>query len=102
MKQIINIINNIFLIFFSFTFLLYFLCFIFYYLILLYFTKSKFISYIKLKERIKQIQKINKYNSQQIIISNEDELYNFNYIIHKKLDIKDFDIMDLEIFHLLF
>ena len=60
-------------------------------------SNSILISYIKLKERIKQIQKQNKYNSQQINISNEDELYNFNYIIHKKLDIKDFDISKIKI-----
>ena len=61
-------------------------------------TKSIFISYLKFNERIKQIQKRNKNNLDNININDEEEdLYNLNYIIHKKIDIKDFDVSKLKI-----
>ena len=62
-------------------------------------SKSIFISCLKLKERIKQIQKRNKFNCEKINNNDEkeDELFNFNYTIHKKLDIKNFDINKLNI-----
>ena len=60
-------------------------------------SKFIFISYLKLKERIKQIQKRNACPINNNNIKEEEGLYNFNYIIHKKLDIKDFDITKLKI-----
>ena len=61
-------------------------------------SKAIFISFLKLKERIKQIQKRNLYNSDKINNNtNEEELYNLNYIIHKSLDIKNFDITKIKI-----
>ena len=62
-------------------------------------SKSIFISYLKLKERIKQIQKRNKFNCDKINNNDEkeNELFNFNYTVHKKLDIKNFDINKLNI-----
>ena len=62
-------------------------------------SKFIFISYLKIKERIKQIQQRNKYQKENDNNNNkeEEELYNFNYIIHKRLDIKDFDISKLKI-----
>ena len=62
-------------------------------------SKSIFISCLKLKERIKQIQKRNKSNCDKINNKEEkeNELFNFNYTVHKKLDIKNFDINKLNI-----
>ena len=61
-------------------------------------SKFIFISYLKLKERIKQIQKRNVYQLENNKMKEEEGLYNFNYIIHKKLDIKEFDITKLKIY----
>ena len=64
-------------------------------------SKSIFISLLKLKERIKQIQKTNKLNLDKNNNNNNDEkeneLYNFNYTVHKKLDLKNIDINKLNV-----
>ena len=62
-------------------------------------SKAIFISFLKLKERIKQIQKRNLNSSEKIKNNNDEveELYNLNYIIHKNLDIKNFDITKIKI-----
>ena len=63
-------------------------------------SKLLFISLLKLQERIKQIQKRNKTPKKEISNKNEDseqekDLFGFNYVIHKKLDIKNFNINEL-------
>ena len=68
-------------------------------------SKSIFISFLKLKERLKQIK--NK-NTKEIInkneslennnnIDSEKELYGFNYVVYKNLDIKNFNLNELQI-----
>ena len=67
-------------------------------------SKLLFISFLKVKERLNQIKKRNK-NIQNISnINNENadneqkkELYNFNYVIHKKIDISNYNMNDLQI-----
>ena len=66
-------------------------------------SKLIFISFLKTKERLKQIKKRNN-NIQNIpSINNENdneqekELYNFNYVIHKKIEAKDYNINNLQI-----
>ena len=73
-------------------------------------SKYLFISILKLTESLNQIQKRNKIKKQ--INSNgtsndnkdntneleeEKELYGFNYVIHKKIDIKNFNINELKV-----
>ena len=62
-------------------------------------SKAIFISVLKLKERINQIKKRTKINNKNNNNNDEkvEELFNFNYTIHKKLDIKNFDINKLSI-----
>ena len=67
-------------------------------------SKSIFISYLKLKERINQIQKRNIFHENDTNNNDneeEEDLFNLNYIIHKKFDIKNFDITKIK-FELLF
>ena len=67
-------------------------------------SKLLFISFLKIKERIKQIEKrnknISKFNNNKKEgneIQEEKELFGFNYVIHKKLDLKNYNINDLQI-----
>ena len=73
-------------------------------------SKYLFISILKLAERLKQIQKRNKNKKQINTNSNsndnkdntneleeEKELFGFNYVIHKKIDLKNFNINELKI-----
>ena len=63
-------------------------------------SKILFIFILKLKERINQIkirnQKINTRENNNSESEEEKELYGFNYVIHKNLDIKDFNINELK------
>ena len=70
-------------------------------------SKLLFISFLKIKERINQIKirntKINKNNKILNNINNNNEseldkeLFGFNFIIHKKIDMKDYNINNLQI-----
>ena len=65
-------------------------------------SKSLFISLLKLKERLKQTKNANQ--NTKVIANNEEknnelekELYDFNYVIHKNIDIKNFNLDKLQI-----
>lgn len=71
-------------------------------------SKCLFISILKLTERLNQIKKRNKIRNQinsnssdnkDDINENEEEkeLFGFNYVIHKKIDLKNFNINELKI-----
>ena len=70
-------------------------------------SKYLFISILKLTERLNQIKKRNKIKKQISSNANsnenndnteeEKELFGFNYVIHKRIDIKNFNINELKI-----
>ena len=60
-------------------------------------SESIFISFLKLKEKMKQMQKRINNKIQNINNKTDNELYCFNYVIHKKIDIKNFDINKLKV-----
>ena len=70
-------------------------------------SKFLFISILKLTERLNQIKKRNKIKKQISSNANsnenndnseeEKELFGFNYVIHKRIDIKNFNINELKI-----
>ena len=68
-------------------------------------SKLLFISFLKIKERINQIKIRNEKINKKKIINNsnnnndeeEKELFRFNFVIHKNLDMKDYNLNDLQI-----